>query len=905
MRLLALVGVVAGCARAMGGGDAGGPDADPGAFAHCAPPAPAPAWAEPGAASVRVACPDVAIAVDALAGGAVRLVYGDAEPSWTVTAPGPAPAFAIGGADGAVELCTPELAVRVDAACRVRATLADGTVIADDAGFALVTAEGVPAVRLDRRAAPDRVLGLGERTGAADRHGRRLAFWNTDAYDPAHGGWAPDADPLYQSIPFEVRIRGEATWGVFTDAPYRMVMDLAATDAARETTTVFGGPAPRGAGAPSGLTQYLLPGPAMADVVRRYTELTGRTPRPPRWALGYHQSRWGYPDAATVEAVADRFVVEDLPLAAMWLDIQHHDGFRTFTWDASRFGDRSDLTGRLASRGVRTVVIADPGIKVDPGWPVYDGGVAGDHFLREPSGAQYQGVVWPGPAAFPDVTRAATRAWWGEHVAALGADGVAGVWLDVNEPTTFPESGGATVPITLPVDGGGRATTMAEVHNVYALLQAAATQEALATTTRPFVLSRAGYAGIQRHAAVWTGDVPSTFAGLADTLPMLVGLGVSGVPFVGSDIGGYSGHASPELYARWLALGSISPFCRGHVTSGVPGQEPWMFGPSITDLARLHLATRADLLPYLEALFAEAATTGAPVLRPLEWHFPGVVADDQAMLGPSILVAPVVAAGATTRRVVLPPGRWLALPDLSIVEGPAEVDVPAPLGALPLFLREGAIVPRGSAIDLFPGPAPTTFTLVEDDGLTRDGPTRTTTFTLAATATGARVTWSAEGAFAGAPAFTFRVLPIDGAVTAVNAGETAVDHRIADRAVVVTVPASAGALELFYDRALAAPATATVDLVVELPPGTPVAAPIHVAASPAWTHVALTRVSPTRAAGTIRVPRGAWFEYKYTRGDWLTVEKDAACGERVNRARPGGALPVVDRVARWRDACGT
>jgi hypothetical protein len=254
---------------------------------------------------------------------------------------------------------------------------------------------------------------------------------------------------------------------------------------------------------------------------------------------------------------------------------------------------------------------------------------------------------------------------------------------------------------------------------------------------------------------------------------------------------------------------------------------------------------------------------------------------------------------------MIPPGRWLALPELAVVEGPAELDVPAPLGALPMFLREGAIVPRGSAIDLFPGPAPTTFTLVEDDGITRDGPTRATTFTLVATETGARVTWSSDGAFAGAPALTFRVLPIDGTVSSVTAGELAIDHVVVDRAVLVTVPATAGTLELVYDRGLAAPATAVIELVVELPPGTPTSTPIHVAASPSWTHVALTRVSPTRATGMIHVPRGAWFEYKYTRGDWLTVEKDAGCAERVNRARPGGALPVVDRVVRWRDVCET
>jgi alpha-glucosidase len=203
------------------------------------------------------------------------------------------------------------------------------------------------------------------------------------------------------------------------------------------------------------------------------------------------------------------------------------------------------MFGRLRAQGFKVIAIEDPGIKVDPSWNVYQSGLSDGHFLKRSDGALYEGIAWPGASAFPDFSRAETRAWWGGLVDDTADRGIDGIWLDVNEPTTFPEGGGGTtIPDDVPVHGDGDPTTMAQLHNVYALLQAKATYEALAARgDRPFVLSRAGYAGIQRYAAVWTGDTPSTWSGLHQTLPMLLGLGLSGVPIVGSDIGGYSGHA--------------------------------------------------------------------------------------------------------------------------------------------------------------------------------------------------------------------------------------------------------------------------------------------------------------------------------------------------------------------------
>jgi alpha-glucosidase len=875
-----------------------------------------PAFAERTPAGLRARCGDVEVAVEPLTGGAVHLRYAaagePAVPSWAIVAPPAAdPDAQIGGAGDAAAVCTGALTVTVDVTCRVHAQLADGTVLVDDAApFAIGD-----TARLVRTAAGDHVYGLGERTGGLDRRGRAWTFWNTDAYDPAFGGWHPDQDPLYQAIPLELHLAGATAFGVFTDVTRRMVIDLAAPGAspAHDTIDATGARA---------IDQYLLPGPRLADVVDRYTQLTGRPALPPRWALGFHQSRWGYANSAEVEAVAAKFRALGIPADAMWLDIQHMDGFRSFTFDPAAFGDIDAMTAQLAAEGFHVVAIEDPGIKVDPVWAVYQAGVAGGHFLRAADGSVFSGNAWPGPAAFPDFSRAATRAWWGQLVGGVLDRGIAGIWLDLDEPTTFPEGGGGTtVPDELAVDGDGTPTTMAALHDAYALFEARATYDAIAARgTRPFVLSRAGYAGIQRYAAVWTGDTPSTWDGLAQTLPMLLGLGLSGVPLVGSDIGGYSGHATPELYARWLALGSISPFARAHVTSGVPGQEPWQFGDDVTDAARELLTERYRRLPYLYSLADLAARTGAPILRPLVWEFqddPQVAAlGDEAMLGPWLLVAPAVTEGATTRDVYLPAGRWFEVPSGAIVDGPATVTAPLRTAALPTYARAGAIVPTAGdggalVVDVYPGAAPSSFTLYEDDGGSLAGASARVAIDVAPRADGADVSLVRTGALA-VPArdVTVRVHRVDGTVTGVTANGAAVPFAYDpdDRSLAATVRDAASLqLAFTYDPTITDPRPpVAVTFEVHVPASTPIDAPIYVATSAnGWAQVPLAWTAPGVARGQLTVPRGDWVDYKFTRGSWDTVEKAADCSERSNRTRIGAAGTRVDTVAAWRDQCGT
>ncbi|HET9993391.1 MAG TPA: TIM-barrel domain-containing protein, partial [Kofleriaceae bacterium] len=395
MRSLVLVATLVGCANATHLEDPQ-PDAPPVAE-RCAGALAANLAIEGGALVAR--CTGIEIHATPLADGVIELRYaatGVAEPaSWAVLAKPPDPDARIGGSG----VCTAQLAVAIDAQCEVHATLADGTPILDDA----VPFDG--AGTLVRTARTDRVYGLGERTGGLDRRGHTWTFWNTDAYDPAFGGWHPGQDPMYQAIPFELHAGAGGAFGLFTDETRRMTIELGG---AHDTTSA----------ATTSLAQYVIAGPRLADVVRRYTTLTGAPALPPRWAFGFHQSRWGYTNATQLLAIADRFRSEGIPADALWLDIQAQNGFRSFTFDETNFP--AALIGQLAAKGFHVVAIEDPGIKAEAGYPVYDSGIAGGHFLS------YQGTAWPGAAVWPDVSRPETRAWWGQQVSHIADRGIAG-----------------------------------------------------------------------------------------------------------------------------------------------------------------------------------------------------------------------------------------------------------------------------------------------------------------------------------------------------------------------------------------------------------------------------------------------------------------------------------------------
>ena len=854
-----------------------------------------------------------------------------------------------GGFGGQTELCTEQLALIVEPEnCKIQIIdwnqnelIADGS----QGGFMRDTAQ-IDGVQFETvgvaRTTPtdEHFYGFGEKTGHLDKRGSSMMFWNTDAYDTTYGGYAPNSDPLYLSIPFYIGLRDGVAYGVFTDNSYRLKMDVAESHPETITVTAYGGV----------LEQYIIPGPSMAEVVRKYTQLTGRLRLPPRWALGYHQSRWGYAPDSRVMEVAHRFRELDIPADNIFLDIQHQDGRRTFTWDQTQFPDPAQLIRDLLQINFKTTLIEDPGIHVDNSYHAYQSGLAGDHFIHTEQGPIFEGPAWPGFCAFPDFTRPDTRIWWGDLIGDQMDLGVRAIWLDLNEPTLLPEEGGGrTVDISAPVHGEGIPTTMAEVHNVYALFEAMATWDGMQRRfpdRRPFLLSRAGWSGIQKYAAIWTGDVPSTWHGLNESLPMMLNMGLSGLPLIGTDMGGYSGYASPELYARWVALGTISPFFRGHVTNSVNNQEPWEFGVEVTDISKNLFRLRYALLPYWYSLLAEASETGAPPLRPMIYEsqetpeFTNL--ESQAMVGSFMLVAPIMTEGASEKTIYFPAGRWYEFHSGAIVDGPTEITKRVTLGSLPIYIREGAIIPRIEPpewiapgepeiiyLDLFPSYSPTSFTLYSDQGDGFDyqaGEFSKIRYTLIKNNDGAQ--FDSEK-LSGNYTTTYQKLilrfqRIDHPATNVLNGTTELieylsyddllsaesgwwyDHRNLSLTVLVPFNETIGIYARYNPEIPILNPPVEINVTVTVPEGTPTDTPVHLATEASdWEHTPMEWSStPNQAHSTIEVPRGEWFFYKYSRGDWCTVEKWPECEEATNRYGFGQAHPDrTDTVFGWRDWC--
>ncbi|MBR59056.1 MAG: alpha-glucosidase [Myxococcales bacterium] len=903
---------------------------------------------------VALQCPLYSLQLTPWTETMVRLRYVGEKPdpapdrSYAVIQPSQEPSFSLIGTDTGIRICTEGLTIDVDTVCRLHIQDSDGVSLLEDPiqghyqegeytlsshthqGVSSQTHFGAKVVR--NLTDIDHVYGLGEKNGPLDKKGMILNFWNADV-----PGYGPTQDPLYLSVPFFVGLQGDTAFGVFTDNSYRMDIDLGATDPDLYTITVGGGE----------IDQYIIAGPDIAQVVERYTDLTGRMPLPPIWSLGYHQARYGYYPDSMVLDIANKLRAHSIPSDTIWLDIDYMDEYRCFTWSPEHFPDPAGLISDLDALGLKTIVIIDPGLKVDPEWPIYQEGLEQGLYLTNPDGTPFVGNVWPGDSVFPDFTNPATRAWWETLVPHLTDMGVAGIWNDMNEPANFQSQHFWTVPNWVQAHGDGTQMTMYEAHNLYGSTMAWASYEGLKThrpDKRPFVLTRAGYAGVQRVSAVWTGDVPSTFEALTSTVSMLMGMGISGVPFVGSDVGGWGGGATPELYIRWIQVGLISPFFRNHSDKNSESQEPWAFGPQVEDVVRSAIEERYRLLPYLYSVFQQSSETGAPILRPLVYDFQTdpIVASvsNQAMLGPWLMAAPVLNPNVEAQQTVFPTGRWYDYYSGAIIDGPATRTKTVGLGGLPLYVREGAILPsryvvqwstqapiQTLTLDLYPADEPSHFQLYEDDGVSPaylDGEFAKTHYELQRTEEGAKLTIGArEGSYTGEPRqLVLQVRRVDSPATGVRVGETSLP-QIPDLA--TWMDSDTG---WFYEPetlSLRVRMADTADTVIhfEYPhvesepappievrfrvqvPGDPDDTPPFIALSnQGWEHQPMTWVEDQVAEFVTTVPRGEWLQYKYTRGDWTRVEKSASCGELLNRSVVArGYSSTYDTVASWADVC--
>ncbi len=682
--------------------------------------------------------------------------------SWSVTYPdetfGDTP-FTLHEDQQAVLLSTSRMHVRIERdPLRISCRDMQGRIFCADQGGIQVGPSGksmpvVPSNKLNdseqrvacskRIEADEHFYGFGERTGHLDKTGRHLLNWTTDPPHQHH----PGTDPLYMAIPILLAVRPGLSYGVFFNNTWRSRFSLG-----YDTLDEWMMEAENGE-----LDYYIVYGPTPAEVTEGMSMLLGRMPLPPRWSLGHHQSRWSYSPEQEVRNVAAEFRRRGIPCDAIHLDIDYMHGYRVFTWDSERFPDPAGLIGDLRAQGFRIVTIIDPGVKIDPDYPVYQAGVERGMFITHADGTIFQGYVWPDAAVFADYTRPEVREWWGDLHRRLVEQGVSGVWNDMNEPAVFdrPFSEGlsqvGTVALEAEQGPENERTTHAEVHNLFGSGMAQACYEGLKrhmNNKRPFVLTRSGFAGIQRWGACWMGDNNSWWQHLEMSMPQLMNMGLSGVPFVATDVGGFFDHTTAELLVRWIQFGILSPMCRNHAAAETRMQEPWAFDARVESIYRDYVELRYRLMPYLYSLFWEASEHGSPVLRPLLYHFPDDVSTyelhDQVMFGPAMMAAPVYHPGRVSRAVYLPAGEWFDWWNDQCMTGPTHVLAHAPLERMPLYVRAGSIIPMGPVmnytderpldpltLELYPGDG--SFTLYEDDGETfayQQGAFCTTRFSL-------------------------------------------------------------------------------------------------------------------------------------------------------------------------------
>ena len=560
-------------------------------------------------------------------------------------------------------------------------------------------------------------FGLGDKAGSLDRREQSFTLWNTDAYR-----FQETTDPIYKSIPFFLTYRAGRAMGVLLDNTWRTSFDFGKETPDAYSFGSVGGPA----------DYYVLYGPAAKDVVKTYAWLTGTPPLPPLWAFGFQQSKYSYMTQDRVLEVANRLRSDRIPSDAIFLDIDFQDKNRPFTVNHEAFPDLPGMIDQLHKNNFHVVAITDLHIANAPNqnYKPYDSGMAGDHFVKNANGSPYTGLVWPGPSVFPDFMRQQTRTWWGTLYKDLRHTGVDGFWNDMNEPSVF-DSPTHTIPENAihRIDEPGfasRTATHAEIHDVYGMQNCRATFDGLKTLDpglRPFVLTRAAYAGAQRYAVTWTGDNSSTWNHLRLATPMIENLGLSGFAFTGADVGGYAGTPTAELLTKWFEIGAFQPIDRDHAEKGKGDQEPWIGGPDHEAIRRSFVEARYELLPYLYTLAEEASRTGMPMVRPLFLEFPDATPDrhpididtpasSEFMLGPNLLIAPRAYPDEQGPYAIeLPPSGWYdywsgeKIPEpaakKAIANDPAAIlaasamtlNVTPGLAKLPVFVRAGAILP--------------------------------------------------------------------------------------------------------------------------------------------------------------------------------------------------------------------
>ncbi len=590
-------------------------------------------------------------------------------------------------------IATNELVIKIDSnSLQVEVYNSSGELINKDISV------DIPKIEIRKEILWERgFYGSGERYWYLNQKGRRMSNWNSDLiglYD-LHNVTIKE---MHTSIPFYIGLDKEKCYGIYFDNSFRTCFDYGKTYNNAVSFKSSGGK----------IDYYLIYDRDIKGIIEKYSFLTGRMNLPSIPFLGYQQSRYSYKNSKEVMNIAKRMRNEKIPCDVLYLDIHYMENYKVFTIDSKEFRDFKKMLKELKSMGFKVVLIIDPGIKVEKGYKVFEEGKKGDYYVKDSYGLDYVGEVWPGEAVFPDFLRTEVRKWWGDLHASLIKDGVDGIWNDMNEPSNFITKSKTLPEDCLHIDDLGDEKTHSEIHNLYGLLEAKATYKGLKkylNNKRPFLLTRAAFAGIQRYSALWTGDNTSVWEHLEMSIPMFLNIGLSGIPFVGSDVGGFLEDSDEELLCRWTQLGVFTPFFRNHSNLDTIYQEPWQFGEDTLDNVRKFINIRYSLLTYLYNLMKVSSEKGHPIMRPLLYHYQDdektLNIYDEFLFGENMLVAPIYRPGIDERLVYLPEGNWYDFWTDEKKKGKRFLAQYSPIDKIPVCIKEGSIIPRDKIMNYF------------------------------------------------------------------------------------------------------------------------------------------------------------------------------------------------------------
>lgn len=565
----------------------------------------------------------------------------------------------------------------------------------------------------------ERFIGMGEALGNLDRRGSAVTLNNTDNYK-----YADPRVPMYSSIPFYMGLHHDLLYGLFFNNSYKAFFNFGLSTAF--TSVSFDG---------GDMDYFFMFDTSVAKIIEHYTSLTGRTQLPPMWSLGYQQSRCTYYPQDKVMWIAETFRRKQIPLDGIVLDADYQLGYEPFRTNTDRFPDMPKLASGLQKMNIELTASVYPGVHIDSSYDSYTDGLLKNIFIQTADGKPFETEIAPLKVHLPDYTNPKARQWWIDKMQWMQVNGINGYWNDMNEPAV----GGSYLPNNLVFDFDGRKATSAEAKNVYGFQMARSSYEAglkYRNGQRPFVLTRSGFAGVQRYSAMWSGDNMATDEGLLNSILLNNQFGISGVPFVGYDIGGYIGDGNKNLYTRFIEAGIFSPYCRNHREFFGAANEPWAYGEEAEAISKTYIGFRYRLMPYLYSEFFEASQNGMPVQRSLaiDYPFDDKVYDNryqyEFLFGSSMFVAPLTSK-ETSKEIYLPKGDWYNIYTDKKMNGTNEFTQEVPSFELPMYVKASAIIPMQSLLQstkekpfdtlflhIYNGTEKNTFTYYEDDGNT-------------------------------------------------------------------------------------------------------------------------------------------------------------------------------------------